>query len=855
MVGGSVAVEAPVAAARGLLVPSLTLSQADGGQQVELVSGSAREFILDALVSGLPGIVLQRRMATDGTITYPSFSAGLSSTLGYAPEEMKVSASGALECIHWADRDGYLSRLHQSAATMTAYSDEFRCITIDGLVCWLSGAMRPRRAEDGSIVWDGVLLDITDRMRAEQQLSLIMGNAAVGMIMLTDTGMIDFANAATEKLFGYPPAELVGMSVWRLLADPTLLAGFSGESAGDKTREVVAQRQDGTTFDCEITLSETLSEGRRFFVGIVRDVTGNKLTEARLRETENRLSNIADNIQGIVFQWARTADGRDRYTFVSDGSFKVLGVDPEYFEKRGGNFFDFMTVAHQAVLNEAIVQSIRTMSVLEIDISLMPPLGREVWLRMVANPRRMPLGVVIWDGVAMDITSRKAAEDEIKFLAYNDPLTGLGNRRMFSEYFSRLQSHPDHDQQNWAVLCIGFDRFTVINASMGHSTGDRVLKAAAARLQESMGEFDILCRSGGDRFLMMTPLQADSPDVEELALSILARFEHPLNVEDRDFDLSLSVGVAQYPTHGDTAEQIIMHAEGALQRAKLQGAGSYQIFTTEMGQRTQSMLTMQQRLRRALDNEEFVAYFQPQVAAGTSKLVGCEALVRWNSPEHGMVMPGQFIDVAEEYGLIEHLCEQVLRDSCRWTKRWLDMKLPAVSVAVNISGRQFHNTRLLLSTVDQALEESGIPPEYLELELTESSAMTDPESAIKVVRLLAGRGINCSIDDFGTGYSSLSVLKRFPITKLKIDRSFVTDVTTDSNDAAIVGAIVAMAEALNLKVVAEGIETREHHNYLHALGCYSLQGYFFSRPLTGEAMEHLLIAGGTLPLPSPPRVS
>jgi len=803
------------------------------------------------LVESLPGIAFRRVLSSSGTVTYPFFYSGLSSTLGYEPDEMSVSSNGALECIHWADCEGYLARMHQSVDAMVPYHDEFRCITADGLVCWLAGMMHPVALPDGSVAWDAMMLDITDRMRAEQQLSVIMGNAALGLLMVSDTGMIDFANTATESLFGYPSSGLVGLSIWRLLADPTLLGGFSGEAGSGKTREVIGQRYDGTTFDCEITLSEAMADGRRFFIGIVRDVTGTKVTEARLREAQDRMSNIAENIQGIVFQVVRTPEGQDRYPYVSDGTVRVMGVEADYFMRRGGNFTDFMTVANSAILEEAIVKSMRSMSVLEIDINLLPPLGRSVWLRIVATPRRLPMGVVAWDGVAMDITARKVAEDEIKFLAYNDPMTGLGNRRQFSEHFTTVAADAAEHGTSLAVLCIGFDRFTVINASMGHATGDRVLQAAAHRLVESLTGEDVLCRAGGDRFLLLTEIDPQGPDVDDIAAAILARFETPLSVEGRDFDLSLSVGIAVFPAHGETADTIIMHAEGALQRAKLQGAGSYQVFTTEMGQRTQSMLTIQQRLRRALDNEEFVAYFQPQVESGTRKLVGTEALVRWNSPEHGLVMPGQFIDVAEEYGLIEHLCEQVLRDACRWTKRWLDKGLPAVSVAVNISGRQFHNSRLLLSTVDTALQESGLPTQYLELELTESSAMTDPESAIKVVRLLAERGIHCSIDDFGTGYSSLSVLKRFPITKLKIDRSFVTDVTTDSNDAAIVGAIIAMAEALNLKVVAEGIETADHHNYLHTLGCYSLQGFYFSRPLTGAAMENLLTDGGPLPLASP----
>lgn len=810
---------------------------------------------LAAVVASLPGIVFQRRLSREGAVSYPFFSSGLGSTLGYVPEEMTVARDGALDCIHWADRDGYLTRMRSSAKTMTAYHDEFRCITADGLVCWLSGTLRPVALADGSILWDGVVLDVTDRMRAEQQLAMIMDNAAECLLTVSEGGMIEIANAATERLFGYAAMELIGLSIWRLLADPTLLAGFSSEGGG-LPREVMGQRRDGTTFDCEITLSEVVTEGRRLFIAIVRDITIRKATEARLRETEDRLTTIASNIHGIVFQMVLMPDGRQHYTYMSDGTRRVLGVEPERFIRNDLAFSELMTPADRLILNEAVRRSADTMDALEVDIRLTPPphhqmAAKTVWLRCVATPHRLPRGVIAWDGVAMDVTARKVAEDELKFLAYNDALTGLGNRLLFVERFSRARASAAIIDAEVAVLCIGFDRFSVINATMGHSTGDRVLQAAATRLLEGVSPENILCRTGGDRFLLLLSGVTGEAEIEDVATAFRARFETPLQVDGKEFDLSISVGAAVYPRHGVDAESLIMHAEGALQRAKVRGAGSFQIFTAEMGERAQSMLSMQQRLRRAIENKEFVAYFQPQVNASTGVMVGVEALVRWISPDLGLVMPGQFIDVAEEYGLIEALCEQVLDDACRWTRRWLDQGLEPVPVAVNISGRQFHNARLLMAMVDQVLTHYDLPARYLELELTESSAMTDPVSAINVVKLLGERGVHCSIDDFGTGYSSLSVLKRFPITKLKIDRSFVADVTTQANDAAIVCAIIALANALNLKVVAEGVETRAHLDYLHSVGCHSLQGYYFSRPVPGEELERLLRWGQSLPMPRP----
>ena len=440
----------------------------------------------------------------------------------------------------------------------------------------------------------------------------------------------------------------------------------------------------------------------------------------------------------------------------------------------------------------------------------------------------------------LDVTDRKQAEERLLFLAYYDPVTGAGNRAMFLERFSRIRPLAERSGVSLAVLSLGIDRFSIINASMGHAVGDQVLAAAAERLRRHSGASDVLARAGGNRFLILLgELLSDFVLAEKIEV-LVNSFSEPILVEEQEFDLTVSIGVSVYPRDGTDAETLIKNADTALHRAKSQGPGTTQFFTAEMSALAARTLSLQSRLRHALENEEFIAYYQPQLHLSTGAIVGMEALVRWQDPERGLVFPGDFIPIAEEYGLIDAICDQVLRYTARSLRAWQEEGIRTVPVAVNVSGRQFQNARRLLSSLEQVLKENQIDPSLIEIELTESSAMSDPDNAIAVVNILREMGIACAIDDFGTGYSSLGVLKRFPITKLKIDRSFVQDVTTDANDAAIVSAIIAMSHALNMHVIAEGVEEMLHYRFLKEMGCDQIQGYLISHPLPDMALRRFM---------------
>ncbi|MBC7905330.1 MAG: EAL domain-containing protein [Rhodospirillaceae bacterium] len=793
-------------------------------------------------------------MDADGTLSYPIISGNVRDVLAFEPETMGVNAKGCLHVVHWADRDGHLAAIHRSAADLSTCVEEFRAISQSGEVRWLKGASRPRRAADGSVVWDGVLIDVTEGRRAEFKLDMLMEHAADSILILDETGAIDTVNAAAEGLFGRDAAELTGQSFTVLLTEaerrPDLLTGDahdgSGGLVGGGPRELQGLHKDGSTFPLELSTSEVRLEGHRLFVGIGRDITVRKATEAALRETEQRLRAIAGNMPGMVFQRMLRPDGRLEFTYVSEGCRDFLGVEPEELMADPQLFMSALSVDESQRFLAALGRSARTMEPFEEEMAVLGRDGKRRWLRGQSRPTKRDNCDVVWDGVMIDVTDRRVAEQRLSFLAFYDPLTRLPNRPAFLERFTAAREQARQRHTLLAVVSLGIDRFGVINATMGHSVGDQVLIAAADVLQASIGRDDVLARASGDRFLMMITGHGSKRELTDAVERIHALAQVPVSVAGEEFEISSSTGVALFPRDGEDAETLIKNAEAALQRAKGQGAATLQFFTKEMSSNAAKTLSLQNKLRRAVEHGEFIPYYQPQVDLVTGSVVGMEALVRWKSPEMGMIAPGEFIPVAEESGLIDAICEVMLTECCRQNKEWQDQDLPAIPVAVNVSGRQFQYAKRLLTALENTLSNSGLDPRYLEIELTESSAMRDAESAIAVVQHMKEMGISCAIDDFGTGYSSLSVLKRFPISKLKIDRSFVMDVITDANDAAIVDAIVAMAKALKMKVIAEGVEHTQHLEFLRALGCDQMQGYLFSRPLPAEEMGKLLAEGRRL---------
>jgi diguanylate cyclase (GGDEF)-like protein len=425
---------------------------------------------------------------------------------------------------------------------------------------------------------------------------------------------------------------------------------------------------------------------------------------------------------------------------------------------------------------------------------------------------------------------------EVNRLAYYDTLTELPNRTLFEDRLAQAVPLAQRTGKTLAVLFISFDQLKKVNDTLGHALGDHLLKEVAVRVRGCVSESDTVARFGGDLAVMLSQIEG-AEDVVEIIGCIRDNLNRSLKLDGQEIFATASVGVSMFPDDGKESNSLIKNAGAALYLAKKSGGNAYQFYTADMHARASKRFALETSLRHAVDNEEFLIHYQPRVAIDSLEIIGVEALVRWQHPELGLIPPAEFIPLAEETGLILPLGEWVLRTACRQNRIWQDKGFPAMSVGVNISARQFQQQHLA-ETVIRILDEVGLAPGFLELELTESSIMSNV--AVDVLTGLKRQGVTVSVDDFGTGFSSLSYLKRLPINALKIDQSFVRDLTTDPDDAALVMAIVTLAHNLRLRVVAEGVETEEQLRFLRLLRCDEIQGYLISKPLTVEALEKLL---------------
>lgn len=681
-----------------------------------------------------------------------------------------------------------------------------------------------------------------DRKRAvdalqesEARYRAVTQSANDAIVTADEAGNIVGWNHSAEKIFGYTEAEALNRPLTLIIPERyrdrhttgmgRVLSGGESRVTG-KTLELAGLRKDQSEFPLELLLAKCEFPNGWFITGTIRDISERKHAEAQLRlaaevfEHSNEAFIITDNDNNIVL--------------VNHAFTKISGYSEA--EVMGRNPSILASGRHEPAFFRAMWEALDTKGNWHGEVwdrrkdgSIYP---KRLSISRVRDPDGKPTHCI---GIFSDISENKAVEARIQQLAHFDTLTGLPNRALLSERIHHDISMAQRNRSSLALLFLDLDHFKNVNDTLGHRIGDELLIEIAHRLESAMRGEDMVSRLGGDEFILVLP-GADADAAAHVAGKLLAEVIRPYHIEQHELIVTSSIGIAVYPSDGEDFDTLSQHADVAMYRAKHDGRNSFRFFTSEMQARSVRTLHVESALRHALERDQLRLYYQPQVSLSDGRIIGVEALLRWQHPELGLISPSEFIPIAEASGQILQIGEWVLRHAVGQLRVWIDHGLAPMVVSVNLSAVQFRHPSLP-NLIAQILEEAMLPPQYLELELTEGAAMDDPIAAIAVMDALHHRGVQVSIDDFGTGYSSLSYLKRFQINKLKIDQTFVRDITDDPDDKAIVGAIISMADSLGVRTIAEGVETAGQLDFLRERGCNEIQGYFYSKPLPPDLLE------------------
>src|ERR1051325_506957 len=705
----------------------------------------------------------------------------------------------------------------------------------------------------GRTVLYSIVHDITERKLAEQEVAAansqrkaVLDAATPVAIIATDPHrVIRRLTPCAERMPGHDADEMIGkhsvvelhqqgelahsaerlaMSVQR----PFDVLVVRASAEGLEEREWTWVRKDGREITVLLAVTALRSDAGAItgYLHVATDVTERKAAEAMLRRQTAAITASMDGI-GIL-------DAELDFTYVNDALAKLYG----YASAQS------LVGTSLAELYEASENDRFRNWILPIVLERGRWRGETAGLRRDNSTFPQEISMTALDGggiviVVRDISERTYAEEQIKHLAYHDALTGLPNRLLFKDRLTVALSHAQRDGSRLAVLFLDLDRFKVINDSLGHNIGDQLLQAVAARVQSCVRESDTVARLGGDEFTLLLPNLNRSEDAAPVAQKLLEAVRYPFHIEGREFFITTSIGVSLYPEDGLDAETLIKNADTAMYQAKEQGRDNYQLFNAFINARALQRIALEHGLRRALVNDELAVHYQPIFDFRSGRITGMEALLRWNHPEMGSIPPGMFIPLAEANGVMVPIGMWAMRAACMQARQWHLAGFKNLSLAVNLSVCQLQQPDLV-QRVREILEETQIQARMLELEITESSAMQSPETSVRTLYELKKLGVRISLDDFGTGHSSLSYLKRFPIDTLKIDQSFVRDITTDPDTASIVSAIIAMARSLRLKVIAEGVEFSEQANFLRRYNCDQMQGYLIKPPVPAQEFLDLM---------------
>ncbi|MFZ4288784.1 bifunctional diguanylate cyclase/phosphodiesterase [Variovorax sp. HJSM1_2] len=644
-------------------------------------------------------------------------------------------------------------------------------------------------------------------------------------------------NLAFTQMAGRKLEDIVGKTDFELWPAPLAQAYFANDQQVMRDGVRLEVEEDLAFFDGSIRTFEstksrvTDGDGRLVgTVGIARDITRRKQEDAVRRLSAKAFESVAEGIM--------VTDENRCIVSVNQAFCRISGYQPD--EVLGKHPRLLQSGRHDKAFYQGMWEEINSKGFWQ----------GEIWDRRKNGeifPELLSISAVKDDagktihyvGICSDITSLKGYEERLRYQAEHDALTGLPNRFQFQERFSAMLERSDRQGTQVAVMMLDLDRFKHVNDSLGHAAGDQLLQQVAGRLKLCLRQVDIVGRFGGDEFCVLLGDVSHPKSVATIANKILDAFGPPFSVAGHELFISCSIGASCYPADAADTEGLLKNADAAMYQAKSAGRNNFQFFSAEINARAMETLLMSSSLRLALERNELLLHYQPRIDLRTGRISGAEALVRWQHPELGLLPPNRFISIAEETGLIDALSDWVLKQACRQMRTWLDAGLKLQRVAVNLAARQFSQTDCA-ARIGAVLSECGLDARYLELEMTESMVMQQPERVVQVLTELKRMGIALAIDDFGTGYSSLSYLKRFPLDYLKIDRSFVKDIPENSDDVAITLAIIAMAKSLGLQIIAEGVETPAQRDFLYRHACENGQGYLFSRPVVADQLAILL---------------
>jgi diguanylate cyclase (GGDEF)-like protein/PAS domain S-box-containing protein len=660
--------------------------------------------------------------------------------------------------------------------------------------------------------------------------------------------IVEYASEGCEKLLGVAPGELLGRS--RLAFDRLIHPEDRQRVRAELYRVLLAARPfeveyrlklaDGTEkWVLERGVAFRDRHGRRMLEGFVEDVTDRRRAIEALANAESRYRSIYENTVEGIFQ--TSLEGR--FLSANPALARIYGYESpeELIASLDAAGRQLYVDPNRRADFERLIRE--TGSVTQFESQVYRRDGSIIWISENARAVRADDGrVLFYEGTVEDITERKRYQAELEFQANHDSLTGLPNRSLLEDRLRQSIGYAHRDGALVAVCFIDLDRFKVINDSLGHVSGDEVLVRVARRLRGALREIDTIARQGGDEFVVVLAHQPSVESVIDVVERMIDEVGQPFTIDGRELYVTCSVGIALYPNDGTDAGVLLRNADAAMYSAKERGRNTFQFYAPTMNAFALERLALEGSLRRATEREEFEVHYQPRVDLRTRRIVGMEALVRWRTPELGLVPPAKFIPVAEEANLIGAIGEQVLRAACRQARDWIGQGFAGIAVSVNLSARQFRHGHLV-RTIERVLAETGLEPAHLELELTESTIMGHGQEFVAMLAALKRLGVRVAIDDFGTGYSNLSYLSRFPIDALKIDRSFVSDVARDQQHALLAKAVISLGHSLRLKVVAEGVETAEQLDFLRHHGCDEVQGYYFSRPVPAEEFGRLLARG------------